>query len=82
ALDASTEDALPESLLRTDAILTHPVFHQHRSETAMLRYLRKLADHGLIEEADREGRDGRERWWQPASEGLTFHDEDFSDAPE
>ncbi|MEV5604779.1 helix-turn-helix domain-containing protein [Streptomyces sp. NPDC052299] len=45
-------------------------------------HLRKLADHGLIEEADRQGRDGRERWWQPASEGLTFHDEDFSDAPE
>ena len=24
--------------------LTHPVFHQHRSETAMLRYLRRLSD--------------------------------------
>lgn len=45
-------------------------------------HLRKLADHGLIEEADREGKDGRERWWQPASKGLRFHDEDFSDAPE
>lgn len=45
-------------------------------------HLRKLADHGLIEEADREGRDGRERWWQAASNGLRFHDEDFSDAPE
>ncbi|MFG3141153.1 ArsR/SmtB family transcription factor [Streptomyces sp. NPDC048211] len=45
-------------------------------------HLRKLADHGLIEEADREGKDGRERWWQPASKGLSFHDEDFSDAPE
>ncbi|WP_392668843.1 aminomethyl-transferring glycine dehydrogenase [Streptomyces sp. LN785] len=44
ALDAAAADALPEYLLRTDAILTHPVFHQHRSETAMLRYLRKLAD--------------------------------------
>ncbi|MCG7525863.1 aminomethyl-transferring glycine dehydrogenase [Streptomyces sp. OfavH-34-F] len=44
ALDATTGDALPEGLLRTDEILTHPVFHQHRSETAMLRYLRKLAD--------------------------------------
>ncbi|MEU6019224.1 aminomethyl-transferring glycine dehydrogenase [Streptomyces sp. NPDC047515] len=44
ALDAAAADALPEALLRTDAILTHPVFHQHRSETAMLRYLRKLAD--------------------------------------
>ncbi|QNE78552.1 aminomethyl-transferring glycine dehydrogenase [Streptomyces finlayi] len=44
ALDAAAADTLPEGLLRTDSILTHPVFHQHRSETAMLRYLRKLAD--------------------------------------
>ncbi|MEU8622999.1 aminomethyl-transferring glycine dehydrogenase [Streptomyces sp. NPDC048623] len=44
ALDASTEDALPVDALRTDAYLTHPVFHAHRSETAMMRYLRKLAD--------------------------------------
>ncbi|MFF3243974.1 aminomethyl-transferring glycine dehydrogenase [Streptomyces sp. NPDC002870] len=44
ALDAATDDTLPAALLRTDDYLTHPVFHQHRSETAMLRYLRKLAD--------------------------------------
>ncbi|GHB01279.1 MULTISPECIES: aminomethyl-transferring glycine dehydrogenase [Streptomyces] len=44
ALDAEAADTLPEDLLRTDSFLTHPVFHQHRSETAMLRYLRKLAD--------------------------------------
>ncbi|MFF3771088.1 aminomethyl-transferring glycine dehydrogenase [Streptomyces sp. NPDC002232] len=44
ALDAATEDAIPASLLRSDAYLTHPVFHAHRSETSMLRYLRKLAD--------------------------------------
>ncbi|MFF8278984.1 aminomethyl-transferring glycine dehydrogenase [Streptomyces lateritius] len=44
ALDAATEDALPAALLRSDAYLTHPVFHAHRSETSMLRYLRKLAD--------------------------------------
>ncbi len=44
ALDAAVADALPEALLRTDEFLAHPVFHQHRSETAMLRYLRKLAD--------------------------------------
>ena len=29
---------------RTSEYLTHPVFHAHRSETAMLRYLRRLAD--------------------------------------
>ncbi|MFC9595905.1 aminomethyl-transferring glycine dehydrogenase [Streptomyces sp. NPDC056944] len=44
ALDAAAEDALPAALLRSDAYLTHPVFHAHRSETSMLRYLRKLAD--------------------------------------
>ncbi|MEV6263005.1 aminomethyl-transferring glycine dehydrogenase [Streptomyces sp. NPDC051784] len=44
ALDADSADVLPEQLLRTDTVLTHPVFHEHRSETAMLRYLRKLAD--------------------------------------
>ncbi|MFE6132012.1 aminomethyl-transferring glycine dehydrogenase [Streptomyces sp. NPDC056437] len=44
ALDAAAADTLPDSLLRTDEYLTHPVFHQNRSETAMLRYLRRLAD--------------------------------------
>ncbi|MFF0723877.1 aminomethyl-transferring glycine dehydrogenase [Streptomyces sp. NPDC004134] len=43
-LDAATDDALPAGLLRTDEYLTHPVFHRHRSETALLRYLRTLAD--------------------------------------
>ncbi|RKN12549.1 aminomethyl-transferring glycine dehydrogenase [Streptomyces radicis] len=43
-LDARTPDALPEGLLRTDEFLSHPVFHRYRSETAMLRYLRRLAD--------------------------------------
>ncbi|WP_427923049.1 ArsR/SmtB family transcription factor [Streptomyces sp. cg40] len=45
-------------------------------------HLRKLAEHGLIEEAEPRSGDGRERWWQPASDGLSVHDEDFRDAPE
>src|SRR5690606_25668495 len=44
ALDATARDTLPDALLRSDEFLTHPVFHQYRSETAMLRYLRRLAD--------------------------------------
>ena len=39
--------ALPEALTRTSEFLTHPVFHAHRSETAMLRYLRRLSDMDL-----------------------------------
>jgi len=42
--DVPGSSALPAELLRTSEFLTHPVFHQHRSETAMLRYLRRLAD--------------------------------------
>jgi glycine dehydrogenase len=44
ALDAASPDALPDALLRSSAFLTHPVFHCHRSETAMMRYLRRLSD--------------------------------------
>ncbi|MFF3324786.1 aminomethyl-transferring glycine dehydrogenase [Streptomyces sp. NPDC002889] len=44
ALDASNAEALPATVLRSDDYLAHAVFHQHRSETAMLRYLRRLAD--------------------------------------
>ena len=40
----SSPDLLPQSLRRTSAYLTHPVFREHRSETAMLRYLRRLSD--------------------------------------
>ncbi|MDP9844198.1 glycine dehydrogenase [Streptosporangium lutulentum] len=43
-LDSTTHDALPAALVRTSEYLTHPVFHSHRSETALLRYLRKLQD--------------------------------------
>ena len=35
---------LPEDLLRQDEYLTHPVFHSHRSETAMMRYMKSLSD--------------------------------------
>jgi glycine dehydrogenase len=35
---------LPASLSRIDEFLTHEVFHAHRSETQMMRYLKSLAD--------------------------------------
>ncbi|MER5524654.1 helix-turn-helix domain-containing protein [Streptomyces sp. NPDC002677] len=45
-------------------------------------HLRKLAEHGLIEAAEPQRADGRERWWQPASDGVAIRDRDFRDAPE
>jgi len=38
---------IPEQLRRSSPFLTHPVFNRHHSETAMLRYLRGLADKDL-----------------------------------
>jgi glycine dehydrogenase len=35
---------LPADLVRSSAYLTHEVFNTHRSETAMMRYLKQLAD--------------------------------------
>ena len=39
----SATRACPPTLLRTRAYLTHPIFHIYRSETEMLRYMRRLA---------------------------------------
>jgi glycine dehydrogenase len=38
---------LPARALRTSKYLQHSVFHSHRSETAMMRFLRKLSDRDL-----------------------------------
>jgi len=43
AADAS----LPAWASRTTGYLQHPIFHLHRSETSMLRYLRRLSDKDL-----------------------------------
>jgi len=48
ALAAGAEGArIPEELRRTSEFLTHPTFHRYRSETEMLRYLRRLSDKDL-----------------------------------
>ena len=44
---ADTPDAIPPALARKSSFLGHPVFHQHRSETELLRYMRRLADRDL-----------------------------------
>ena len=44
---ADAPPVLPASLQRTSAYLTHPVFSRYRSETEMLRYLKKLEDRDL-----------------------------------
>src|SRR5690606_17846015 len=37
---AAANAAIPTALLRTDAVLSHPVFNSYHSETDMLRYLK------------------------------------------
>jgi glycine dehydrogenase len=46
-LDDDGPAALPQELRRRTPYLTHPVFSAHRSETALLRYLRSLSDKDL-----------------------------------
>ena len=46
-VEKTASDGLPAGLARASAFLTHPVFHAHRSETELLRYMRKLADRDL-----------------------------------
>ncbi len=43
AIDAEVADGIPAGLRRTTPFMTHPVFRIHRSETSMMRYLRRLA---------------------------------------
>ena len=51
---AAADSALPEALIRIDAILSHPVFNTHHTEHEMLRYLKSLQnkdlalDHSMI----------------------------------
>jgi glycine dehydrogenase len=47
ALEQSAPDLIPAELRRSSSYLTHPVFNTHRSETAMLRYIRSLSDKDL-----------------------------------
>ncbi|MGA7488200.1 MAG: aminomethyl-transferring glycine dehydrogenase [Xanthobacteraceae bacterium] len=44
---AEPSATIPPELARTSSFLTHPVFHLYRSETELLRYLRRLADRDL-----------------------------------
>jgi glycine dehydrogenase len=46
-VEAGSRETLPVELKRNRAFLTHPVFHAHRSETELLRYMRKLSDRDL-----------------------------------
>ena len=47
ALAESAPDLIPPGLRRSSPFLTHPVFNTHKSETAMLRYIRSLSDKDL-----------------------------------
>lgn len=46
-LAAKGESSIPTNLLRTSSYLTNPVFNTYHNETAMMRYMRTLADRDL-----------------------------------
>jgi len=45
--DFASDGRLPAQLTRKGACLKHPIFSRYRSETELLRYLRKLSDRDL-----------------------------------
>ena len=45
--DFSEDFCLPENLIRSSSFLDHSIFHMNRSETELMRYMRKLADRDL-----------------------------------
>ncbi|MBV2356977.1 helix-turn-helix domain-containing protein [Streptomyces sp. J2-1] len=70
-------------LLHVERTATASQLADHVDEAVSLvsYHLRKLAEHGLITEAEPQTGDGRERWWRTASEGLHIHDSDFRGDP-
>ncbi len=46
-IETSAAPRIPAALQRSSGYLSHPVFHSHHSETAMLRYIRSLSDKDL-----------------------------------
>ncbi|MEU7423916.1 helix-turn-helix domain-containing protein [Streptomyces sp. NPDC040750] len=70
-------------LLCVQDVATASQLAEHVDEAVSLvsYHLRKLAGHGLIEEAEPQTADGRERWWRPASDGVSIQDADFRDDP-
>ena len=47
AFEKGMEPMIPAELRRSSEFLTHAVFNMHHSETAMLRYIRRLSDKDL-----------------------------------
>ncbi len=47
ACGSASTGLIPADLVRTTPFLTHPTFHSYRTETEMLRYLRRLSDADL-----------------------------------
>ncbi|MDF1670306.1 MAG: aminomethyl-transferring glycine dehydrogenase [Roseovarius sp.] len=45
--DFTPDYRVPEGMHRKSEYLTHPIFHMNRSETEMMRYMRRLSDRDL-----------------------------------
>jgi glycine dehydrogenase len=47
SVSALVGSTLPNSLLRTDSVFSHPTFNSHHSESKMMRYLKRLENKDL-----------------------------------
>ncbi|MEJ5946138.1 winged helix-turn-helix domain-containing protein [Pseudokineococcus basanitobsidens] len=67
-LEAATASRLAESVGESPALVSY--------------HLRRLRDHGFVEEAPDLVNDRRERWWRPATDGFRFSLPEADDVPE
>lgn len=47
AIEVASSPAIPLALIRTSEYLTHPVFNQYHTESAMMRYIKRLENKDL-----------------------------------
>ena len=70
---AGPGEPLADHLVRTDSILSESVFHSHRSETEMLRYLKRLEN----KEVDVDEMEGASVAHRVIREAAEFYREKF-----
>ncbi len=81
--EPATDAALPAPARLGGATASQLAEHVDETPSLVSYHLRKLSEHGFVTQVNGRSTDGRERWWEVASEeGWGFRDSDFTDTPE